>query len=78
MMRDTLLAMLILATLVLSIVAIKGMRDDAHQNPEWYKYKVTVTEDNGVLYYGVETMDGEFIGEVTASKLDSLVSDYNY
>ncbi len=78
MMRDTLLAMLILTTLVLSIVAIKGMRDDAHPNHEWYKYKVTVTEDNGVLYYGVETMDGEFIGEVTASKLDSLVSDYNY
>jgi hypothetical protein len=78
-MRDTLLAILTMASFVLSVLVIKEMRNsDAQKSPDWYKYKVTVTEDNGTLYYGVETMDGVYLGEVPASKLDSLVSDYNY
>ena len=76
MRHDTLLAMLMFVALIMVFVTTNVWHSD--NDPEWYKYKVTVTEDNGVLYYGVETMDGEFIGEVTASKLDSLVSDYNY
>jgi hypothetical protein len=76
MRHDTLLAMLmfVLVAIAFVLVTTNAWRHDH----EWYKYKVTVTEDNGVLYYGVETMDGEFIGEVPASKLDSLINNYNY
>ena len=78
MRDDTLLAtlMFVLVALMLVFVTTNVWQRDRH--PEWYKYKVTVTEDNGVLMYGVETWDGVHLGEVPACKIDSLVSDYNY
>lgn len=77
MRNDTLLAlMLLVAVFLLFVVTTTKMWDKSE--PEWYKYKVTVTEDNGVLLYGVETWDGVYLGEVPACKIDSLVSDYNY
>lgn len=76
MRHDTLLAMLmfVLVAIAFVLVTTNAWRHDH----EWYKYKVTVTEDNGVLLYGVETWDGVYLGEVPACKIDSLVSDYNY
>lgn len=77
MRNDTVLALMLLASvLLLFVVTTKKMFDKSE--PEWYKYKVTVTEDNGVLMYGVETWDGVYLGEVPACKIDSLVNNYNY
>jgi hypothetical protein len=47
------------------------------QDPEWYKYKVSVVEDKGIIYYEVEGWDGEMFGVVRASELDSLISEIN-
>lgn len=47
-------------------------------DPEWYKYKVTVYDNDTCISYGVETWDGVYLGNVTASQLDSLIADDNY
>lgn len=77
MRNDTMLAMMLLV-LVFLLLVVTTTKVWHVSEPEWYKYKVTVTEDNGVLLYGVETWDGVYLGEVPASKLDSLISDDNY
>ncbi len=59
-------------------VVLAMLMGEKPQDPEWYKYKVSVVEDKGVLYYEVETWDGENLGVVNASQLDSLISDVNY
>jgi hypothetical protein len=49
-----------------------------NQDPEWYKYKITVRDADSCLMYGVETWDNVYLGEVNASQLDSIITDHNY
>lgn len=76
MRKETQLA-LVLFALCLFTIAVTMIFTDKPQDPEWYKYKVSVIEDNGVLYYEVEGWDNEYFGVVKASELDSLISEIN-
>ena len=77
-MRNETVALVIAVFTVCTMgIALALLMNDKPQDPEWYKYKVTVVEDKGVLYYEVEGWDNEKYGVVKASELDSLISEIN-
>jgi hypothetical protein len=78
MRSETVVLMVAVFTVCTMGVVLAMVMGEKPQDPEWYKYKVSVVEDKGVLYYEVETWDGENLGVVNASQLDSLISDVNY
>ena len=77
MRNETVGLMVAVFTVCTMGVVLAMLIGEKPQDPEWYKYKVSVVEDKGVLYYEVEGWDNEKYGVVRASELDSLISEIN-
>lgn len=77
MRSETVVMVIAVFTVCTMGVVLAMLMGEKPQDPEWYKYKVSVVEDKGVLYYEVEGWDNEKYGVVKASELDSLISEIN-
>jgi len=77
MRNETVVMVIAVFTVCTMGIVLAMLIGEKPQDPEWYKYKVSVVEDKGVLYYEVEGWDNEKYGVVKASELDSLISEIN-